>query len=178
MPLGSTVIAFDPVTGKQLEFKSHREIVRACYKFIKQCVAENEKRGKTGDDRFIICAISKNNPALHIYPNLTCHEPEQDLECSSPKMAYAGHLNHAEMMFSGEWRLATAEEEAACRKQDDEQKEAVIKNRGAKLAEKAAGTMHEMAKAFMGAMPVQQPEAPKQTPPPTAGVKTKEHGNK
>lgn len=175
MPLPNTIQGVDPFTKERIDFKDYKQVVRKCYQIIKRCVEENEKRGKKGDARFIVCAIHTNTPEhRHCWLNLTCHEPEHGIECSAPKNAYAGALSHAENLISGEWRYASAEEEIQCKQRDDDASAAKMKSRGQQVAANAAVTLNELAKAVMGNQPAPVQEPVKQTPPPSAGVKTKE----
>src|SRR5688572_15266446 len=116
--LSNDHVGRDPFTGAEIRFKNWKQIVAGCYELIRKCVAENERRGKTGDERFHVCALHQHYKAKgydaprHGYFNLMCHEPEMGITCSSPKAAYGGYLGHAEILLSGKWRIATPEEEA------------------------------------------------------------------
>jgi hypothetical protein len=64
---------YDPFTGAVSHVKDWKSIFKATYDVIRRCVAENEKRGKTGDERFYVCAILRDNPNRHGWLNLTTH---------------------------------------------------------------------------------------------------------
>jgi len=123
MPLPNTIQGIDPFTNKPVQFKDFRAVSRACYKIIEKCVEENERRGKKGDDRFVVCAIlnDASKAHRHCWLNLTVHEPEFGILCSRPNRAYAGALSHAENLLSGEWIYANAEQEVKCREIDIEE---------------------------------------------------------
>ena len=140
MPLANTFQTIDPFSGEQVHFKEYKQIVRYCYEVIKRVVAENEKRGKKGDERFHVCAILRDKPERHTFLNLTCDEPAFGIQCSKPNRAYAGALSHAENLISGEWMIATVEQEAACIQRDKDDAIAKAKHSTDKAALQAGET--------------------------------------
>jgi hypothetical protein len=148
MPLGNSIQGTDPFTNAPLHFKDYKEVVRACYDVIKKCVAENERRGKVGDERFHVTALLRADPRRHTYLNLTIHEPNIGVVCSHPSRAYGGALSHAENLL-GEWKVASELEEAACKQRDLDDARAKAKRLNQNATDKAASTLSGLSAALM-----------------------------
>lgn len=149
--------AVDPGTGRELKIKNVHEYAAECYELIRRCVKENEEnRGKQGDARFIVCGIHKEK-GHHVWFNFLCHEPKRGIVCSSPRAAYAGHQGQAEILMSGKWRLATADEEIACRQRDEDKAANKMREREKKAGELQAQQFQRMAQAVMGAVQAPAP---------------------
>lgn len=114
---------------------------------------------------FQCCAIHRDRPNVHRWFNLQKPIPERQVgDATTPE--YGGAMRHAVSLLSGEWRVASLEEEAACRKLDEaatvaerDRREREAAKGMTRLAEQLASSLGLRAEPAAAAAPVLDLEA-------------------
>ena len=135
-----------------VDFVEHlADIERRAQALIAEVYERNAKMGKTGQALFHIAAIHREK-GIHNWFNLAMNLPMLRMR-GVRVQEYAGALNHAETLLSGEWRLTTDKEEAECRAKDA----AAAKDKMERLAKVATAQMvslgTEIGRAMQSAKP-------------------------
>ena len=146
MPLQQTSFAvYDPFS-KEMPRPKHLSNYKLVTAEVEALIARvfTERKGNLH-----VCAILRTDETRHNWLNLTMALPNLGVrrELLQAK-EYAGAMGHAEQLLDGTFRLASPEEEAACRVKDVQAKEKKLAERENKKRSEHQAAGRAMADAF------------------------------
>jgi hypothetical protein len=92
-------------------------------KLISEVFTKNRAAGKAKP--FLVCGINRDKPQIHAWLDLSTTINEE-IRPAYPEKDYAGALSHAETLLTGEWYIASPEEEKACHEKDMKDRERAL----------------------------------------------------